>query len=1520
MSPHISTRSYGGEGPSAIKLVLRAVLLLTILGALGAGLWQYSFIQDQTALVTKLDELFADHNARKVPPPKITELDQLILSSSSATQREMKPTRAVYEWRGSLMKLYLTVYAQPNGIVVGYDREAPEGELAPGVQPQKPLPVLAKPRRAADPILPIPGKPDVQALEHLAGELARPAKIIPEASINTITTSEYRRLRSEWYRDNWVQEYVKHADRSAPWFAPGQKFLEEACQSMTNLPAELGQANIPGRVEELLQAGCTDPLLRAVALRQLALNSPHRPELEEGLKEKLLGSGYPAHLVYWAAFPWLNSDDYIQLQIKKHGEDRAKWDTAFNQPGNDEQRFLFDHFQSYFQFTAQDGLRDIQPLAELIDSLLKDPQASPWIRDLLLAEYCMAGGLDDRMRANAILSPEHKRKFPGALDYEGQPVTSNDKMHMRIRRLTLAKHFLLQAWHYLPRNPEAAARFVMIDQYLLSVTLFPPKPEVYVIPGTDGTTFVGEGIDFWTSQALHGQADSLEVLSAYLTACADYALRLSVKPSTDTLINLARECLETGRFDTRLPYGYLLAMQATDRLDDLSGRPRQERYSRPDVHEALSKLLENYRRDPREYADLLPQLKSYVCCTSYLAGDIRGAVALLDELGDSEVRLAFARCQVSAQEVRDAGARMKNSAPFDLGPDVRIMSLRFADAGKTLWALDLAGQVCRLDASTGAATRFPGSGPFLRIAVDPASQGILALTRTDELTLRSPADFSVRENLGSGARLQLHSQGQLFRVESSGAGEASAVLMEGNAPSPAAVEVPLQSLSPVDIVMSPTGNRVLSVERSPVPDVPGLSRWTYTIHDPRTRKVVCRTALFNNLYYAAAFSDDGDRLAVIGRDTLLGDDNSLGASSLCVVDTNTGETLLRQHLDTWPMAVAFVGNQIALAVQDREVRLLDQQTGALRARLTGFSASVLSLAVDFRQGRLACAGDDGRVQLYDLETLQNVAESGIAPEQARHPGLDELFVSRFHPLVHVRTSRYGTVWTVDGGRVTGRPVSFSRIGSPREGAAVAFDQTLVTWSKYLESKNVTQVAVRDILQQKELRTFSFDLGRHSVVDTFNPIWEMECPARLPRISLHPGGRILVMPDFKSPLEMAMLDLQTGQPIPWSPVSKLGRALHGADFSDDGRFLATTETQGVRGNMFKVTVWTIPDDPWAADAMSGQRHQIVIPRAGNSSWRQTRLSRDGRFLATTQDLRIDVYRLDTGAPVKQLEGLDGEFSPAADQFCCLVGEQFLDIYDTNTFQLIKRLEPGGFRLSKCQWRWDGKAVVFEDNGWIRCLDVASGKPLPLFTDASGARPIPADGMVRLQGEMDRDAWQLFAPGEDLSFLQVLMELRRVDGPDFQKSMARAAAAAPLLELGDGGPAVWNRVPVEDVGSKCGLFRVRIPPGEPRVLVWAFDAEHILLPRMLSNPGMAVAMQPVEGVEGRPAEVPGPRDAPLGVQVTRSLLAPGREYVMFFNHDMAEPFEMLCAARLITQSEFEQVADTTAARLKVIGIGK
>lgn len=456
------------------------------------------------------------------------------------------------------------------------------------------------------------GKQLAEETLQAAEEANRWGKPIP-AGKDAITSKEALEYAFDYNLRTMVQPYKDVGSRDDTWDKPAIEFLTEMARHFASAEGYKSRTTLIEMAELLLEQDCDDPLVRYCLGAMLSDAQLDKASNARGLSlvgqayEGLVQRGYPANRCFAAADRLRKkanldkgqseqAEKYLEL-AKMHALECVFQDDLETSDG----RTIYGHVNRF-----ADSLT-LESRKEFCESAQVDEEASPYLVNMLTAEYHLKAAWKARGGGYAYKVTEE--------GWEGFAE------HMRLARAGFEK-----AWRVAPHRPEGATAMIKIAMGSSSSSLSEMR--------------------MWFDRAVKAQLD-------YQTAYSHLAYGLMPRwhGSHDSMYEFGVECMQTGRYDTYVPYQLCDILYQIIRDDH---NPLGNGYIRkPGLYENTRTLCKNYIEAPGNEVDIL-WWKTTWLCFAYLAEQWDDAAELLEELGSDLNANALGRVPLAANEVISA--------------------------------------------------------------------------------------------------------------------------------------------------------------------------------------------------------------------------------------------------------------------------------------------------------------------------------------------------------------------------------------------------------------------------------------------------------------------------------------------------------------------------------------------------------------------------------------------------------------------------------------------------------------------------------------------------------------------------------------------------------------------------------------------------------------------------------------------------------------------------------------------------
>ena len=382
----------------------------------------------------------------------------------------------------------------------------------------------------------------------------------------------------------WDDTAVQFLDAMAVYFTYGSA---EPIYQTVELPKDEELVRLS---KTLADARCADTLVR-YCQGVLALDHGDRVAAQSyllGISWGLKGDRYPPIRVAMGAVRAL---EVTPPSRKDPGTEKMAWDAAL-ESADDAQGLDLRH-KMVFIWSVLNRLTPAKKL-EFCDALAKRPTASPWI-------------------LNYLYGHTHVKLAWEARGTGWASTVTDDGWRALHEHMQKARDYLAKAHALHPEFPE-------------------PATEMIAVAMGDGGRLQVDGRE-WFEKSVRAQLDYYPAYEAY---------QLSLWPrwggSRRAMFDVGVECLQTGRYDTYVPFQLFRAVEGIIRDADNDFAILRD----PEVQVALWQLLTTMgeRAGGNESREIYPSLAAAV---KWRAGDFKAAAGVMDKLGERFVPDAFNR-------------------------------------------------------------------------------------------------------------------------------------------------------------------------------------------------------------------------------------------------------------------------------------------------------------------------------------------------------------------------------------------------------------------------------------------------------------------------------------------------------------------------------------------------------------------------------------------------------------------------------------------------------------------------------------------------------------------------------------------------------------------------------------------------------------------------------------------------------------------------------------------------------------
>jgi hypothetical protein len=441
--------------------------------------------------------------------------------------------------------------------------------------------------------------------------LLPPAVAEIPAGPEVATSRDYAKLEEQFLTRLMLEPYqAKHAEGQAAATDkdPGEEFLRLWMDSATKGFDKADFAPLLDQGKKAVEGGCDDPLFAYCYGRVIGIQG----ETEQSAKylkqalDNVEASGYDVCFGSWAAknlsiaLRQLKRNDEAKEVVKRGVECLTK--TVTDGPYHpDEQRMLYQHM---LWCLDNYSIEQVEGIVEAINTHLY-----PWL------SHMSHGHLEIRKawkaRGGGWAAEVTKEGWKG---FEKHMVAGRDH--------------LTEAWNLNPEWPESATQMIKVAM--------------------GGHASAEETPRFWFDRAVAAQFDYSPAYEALM-----WSLLPRWGGSHQELYVLGRECLETARFDTQVPFAYLQAFEYI--LRDYGST--LDYFKIPGVFEDLQALADGYLGEP----SMQPHhdwYRSFKVAVAVRCNQWEDARSFLDKLEGAPDENAFARTGLkSADTIGEIYAR-----------------------------------------------------------------------------------------------------------------------------------------------------------------------------------------------------------------------------------------------------------------------------------------------------------------------------------------------------------------------------------------------------------------------------------------------------------------------------------------------------------------------------------------------------------------------------------------------------------------------------------------------------------------------------------------------------------------------------------------------------------------------------------------------------------------------------------------------------------------------------------------------
>jgi WD40 repeat protein len=1094
-------------------------------------------------------------------------------------------------------------------------------------------------------------QPDPQVLEQISKAWqATPKRPLPKDADVSTSIDDYKN-RLAWYRKTFIGAFRQEYQQDAQSKASAEEFLDgyfrqlvggddSAPNDSTLLAA--GKLAFPrGKGDPLGDAAVATLAMRQGSEQEYIFGAQHLDAAEIGFPK----SHYPPVVScwYWTLLPPvyqripdpMRSQRESKMYVRQAVQDLV---LAASQPNlsNHDRQMLVRIVETQFNPKEVPTFR-----YPAVGGLSLAPQADPWVRELVLAK--------EHLRLAWIARGEG---FANTVTQEGF-----EKFREQLLR---ARYHALSAWKLHPELPEAQA--VMISLTMASGGV------------------AGEDTRFWFDEAL--RAD-LNCHNAYVNYA--WSLRPRWGGSHEEMLQLARECLATGRFDSGVPAQYYRIL---GNISEELGGGIPETLKIPGVVEEMIAMFKGMEsKAPNE--DLRRRLQSSPVAVLWLAGRKEEARQALAALGPRVHGGGFAVFGITyaqvARALRDDKARPESFFSEHPGG----ASLVTFVTGNKLLSAEAKGELSVWNVAAGKRERTLAehSVPLVALQSLSAKKRVLSASRDGKVVIWNSETLKPEKKLNLARNIHAATlRGDSLQVAIACGDKTTTDIVfwdpvsNEQAPFPAGLDGRVNA-----VAFAVDGKQLhLSIPDKNLP----LYEKELFLWDRESGAEPRRFACCPRGLTSWALSADGTRLVVGGGKDYLDSSENRYYTLDCIGDADAATGALRTTLDSLPSPVTSIlplgdGQRVAAVCSMGGVLLWDESIPSPEGFIRTPYPGLTSLTASDDESYLAAVDLKGAIHVWPLvdkklgwKTTSPLLDTRLSA------GLRMLTFTHQGKLV-VETKIGGiSVWDwASGCRQAERhtqPISFQNL--------VAFD-------------DASRIA--GILVLKAGNTVA------SVFDASKEHWDQAMSKegrRFTSIAVSSRGKLLALGDQFG--EIILVETDKYQPVAWSPLNEHKAAIGPMCFSDDGSVLVTSSATG------EVKWWDLPARPDAST-------KPPLSRLTFSPQRQTlfrlALSPDNSLIACGL-MHTDVFDASSGKHVYSVPGGFPVFSPNGTRLLCGYlypkATNSARLYEAKTGKELFRLDGGHTRAITCvAISPDSKiGLTGDQDGIVRAWDLESGSEL------------------------------------------------------------------------------------------------------------------------------------------------------------------------------------------------------------------
>lgn len=757
-----------------------------------------------------------------------------------------------------------------------------------------------------------------------------PIRPLPAKADTSRSFSLWKTTANFWQRI-FVDGFRSQQQIDAALVPQAEKFLEGYCLRISGSEEAPPLEELVTEGQSLFQARKNDPYVGLAYAAVLADSSqrgtPQFAEVLEALKPPYqdgrqspwltaryhrllagLGSGAGAVGRPPAA---VTSEQRQHLKLLIESLVQAGADPALTNVQRQMLVYLLDSWASRY---PDDAFRDV-----VVAKLREPHQVDPWVSDVLLTRHYIAAGW--KARGSGL----------------GDTVTSEGWRQLAVE-LGKARFHAVRAWEKHPELPEGATE-------MISITM-----ANHGVPGVEER--------FWFDEAV--QAD-LVAPGAY--AKYAWSLRPRWRGSHAQMLALAREALDTGRFDTEVPFVFhqIVSDVASERSD------WESLIREPGVYAGYVQLFEGYERAEKTEVWRIRQ-RSRLAAVAWHAGKKAETRRILASLGEAADPSAFQMFGLSlsvvAQQVKE---KSTSRPPYFADQSAGATAMAWLPGGKVLVQGTDQGEIAVWDAATRQRQQLlkEHASAVKSCLLSGDGQRLVSASEDGKINFWNVSDWKLAGTINVPPPLHaiaVSADGSRLAVSHGSGAEAEVVVYDS------AAKKPLETLAmagpPIfPLAIDPQGGRVFFSPQPP-PGKDQVLVWTLA-----ERTAQGRDSQLRGKVTAWQASADGQKLVagVTRAGNVLGKVTTIHL--LALLDAGSGAVLAElHHLPGRALSVAFHpdGERVVATTEDGGLLVWNpggaNPSSCVRTGLDGLAM----VAVTADGSQAAAADSDGQVHVLPL--------------------------------------------------------------------------------------------------------------------------------------------------------------------------------------------------------------------------------------------------------------------------------------------------------------------------------------------------------------------------------------------------------------------------------------------------------------------------------------------------------------------------------------------------------------------------